>query len=34
MDKKTVNYYEKQNNQIKTELVNFLKRTGFNPDTI
>ena len=33
-DKKTVNYSERRHNLIKTELVNFLKRTGFNPDTI
>ena len=33
-DQKTVNYSEKRNNEIKTELSNFLKQTGFNPDKI
>ena len=31
---KTVNYLEKRDNEIKTEISNFLKRTGFNPDKI
>ena len=31
---KTVNYTEKRYNEIKTETSNFLKRTGFNPDTV
>ena len=34
MDEKTVNYSEKRYNEIKTEISNFLKRTGFNPDKI
>ena len=34
MDEKTVNYSEKRYNEIKTEISNFLKRTGFNPDNI
>ena len=34
MDEKTVNYSEKGDKEIKTEISNFLKRTGFNPDKI
>ena len=34
MVEKSVNYSEKQYNEIKTEISNFLKRTGFNPDKI
>ena len=33
-DEKTVNYFEKGHNEIKNEISNFLKRTGFNTDTI
>ena len=33
-DKMTANYSEKRYNEIKTEISNFLKRTGFNPDKI
>ena len=32
MDVKTVNYSEKRDYEIKTEINNFLKSTGFNPD--
>ena len=34
MVEKTVNYSDKQCNEIKTEISNFLKRTGLNPDKI
>ena len=34
MDQKTVNYSEKRYNEIKTEISNFLKRTGLNFDKI
>ena len=34
MNEKTVNSSEKRHNDFKTEIGNFLKRTGFNPDKI
>ena len=34
IDEKTVNYSEKQYNEIKTEISFFIKRTGFNRDKI
>ena len=34
MDEKTANYSEKRDNEIKTDISNFLKRTGCNPDKI
>ena len=33
-DEKTSNHSKKRYNEIKTEISNFLKRTGFNPNTI
>lgn len=34
MDDKSVNYEEGRFNEIKTEVSNFLKRIGYNPDKI
>ena len=34
MDEKTLNYSKNRYNETQTEISNFLKRTGFNPDKI
>jgi len=34
MDEKTVNFSEERYNEIKRELSDFLKKTGYNPDNV